>query len=240
VTGHGVGSAMVTAAVASSYRTLLQNKNFDNPGELLIALNVSFRALCGEAYRMTLSAIEIDSDKARLRWWSAGAPPILLLRTSGQADVLSVKGTPLGVAVFEAGLAEAPFNAGDRMLVFSDGVTESQMAKGGQFGIRRLRDFFVANQKTGLKELSEQLLKTLDNTRGSGLAQDDDITFVALEQKRYVAPLKLVPTASASATTSASALKAVTPPSKPQVPAVTKPSATMTPPPPTIPGPKKT
>ena len=243
VTGHGVGSAMVTAAVASSYRTLLQNKNYENPGDMLVGLNESFRALCGEAYRMTFSAIEIDPTRGMLRWWSAGAPPLLVLRANGQADVLSTKGTPLGVVAFEAGLLEAPFNAGDRMLVFSDGVTESQTAKGGQFGIRRLRDFFASNQKTPLAELATQLLGILDSSRGSELPQDDDITFVVLEQKRYIAPARVPSTAASRAPVSSATpapSKAVTAPALLKPPAPPKPLATMAPPPPSIPGAKKT
>jgi serine/threonine protein kinase/serine phosphatase RsbU (regulator of sigma subunit) len=182
VTGHGVGPAMVTAAVASSYRTLRRTRPLDEPPAVLSTMNANFQDLCGEAYRMTLSAVEIDPARNQLRWWSAGAPPLMILKKEGRVEVLNAKGTPLGSTPFEPGLQRAPFSMGDRLLLFSDGVSESVTASNRPFGLRRLHDVLHGTQGQNTEEAKRNLLKALDDARGNEIPQEDDITFAVIDR----------------------------------------------------------
>jgi sigma-B regulation protein RsbU (phosphoserine phosphatase) len=74
-----------------------------------------------------------------LNYCSAGHPPAFLLRAGGRMESLSDGGMLLGV------LPEAPYvrgrcelRSGDMLIVYSDGITESQDHTGEEFGYARL------------------------------------------------------------------------------------------------------
>jgi serine phosphatase RsbU (regulator of sigma subunit) len=77
--------------------------------------------------------------------------------------------------------------AGDRLLAYTDGVTEAREATGDRmFGEKRLIEWFLAEQDLPLAELPENLLAHLrefsDSDDGAG-SLDDDITLFCLERE---------------------------------------------------------
>src|SRR5438270_8652883 len=83
-----------------------------------------------------------DADRYRLRWINCGHPTPLILRADGRVDELDGERTyPLGVRFTERvfPVLSAQVGPGDRLLLYSDGVTERRTTDGGRIGENGLR-----------------------------------------------------------------------------------------------------
>ena len=83
-----------------------------------------------------------DPDACRLRWINCGHPTPLVLRADGRVDELDGERTyPLGIRFAERAfpVLSAQVGPGDRLLLYSDGVSERRTADGGRVGEDGLR-----------------------------------------------------------------------------------------------------
>ncbi len=83
-----------------------------------------------------------NPDAYRLRWINCGHPTPLVLRADGRVDELDGERTyPLGIRFSERvfPVLSAVVGPGDRLLMYSDGVSERRTADGGRIGERGLR-----------------------------------------------------------------------------------------------------
>ena len=83
-----------------------------------------------------------DPDAYRLRWINCGHPTPLVLRADGRVDELDGERTyPLGIRFAERvfPVLSAQVGPGDRLLLYSDGVSERRTADGGRIGEDGLR-----------------------------------------------------------------------------------------------------
>jgi sigma-B regulation protein RsbU (phosphoserine phosphatase) len=94
---------------------------------------------------------------------------------------LDVTGLPVGLmegAEFE--LAERDLAAGDKVIIYTDGVTEAQDPNGAFFGKKRLRELAAANASGTCGEMHDAIQNAVAAFT-EGTAQSDDITLVVLE-----------------------------------------------------------
>lgn len=83
-----------------------------------------------------------DAIGQQLRWINCGHPTPLILRVDGRVEELDGERTyPLGIRFTERvfPLLTAPVAPGDRLLLYSDGVSERRTASGGRIGEKGLR-----------------------------------------------------------------------------------------------------
>ena len=128
-TTHLVGLLGARMAVNTTIEGIVAGVNRD------ICLLKSFMPL------VSLFIAKLDPNTGVVKYCSAGHPPAFLLRANGELEVLSDGGMLLGV------VAAAPYacgsftlGEGDVLMVYSDGITESQNGAGEEFGYRRLED----------------------------------------------------------------------------------------------------
>lgn len=136
VCGHGVGAALLSASVANQMRAWpTELADPSNPSELLAALNRIYpMERHGERFFTIWYGIH-DAAAGVLRYASAGAPPALLL-SRGESRLLGKPALPIGCMEGLRVVTQCePVQAGDRLLVFSDGVYEVDDDVGGQLGL---------------------------------------------------------------------------------------------------------
>lgn len=123
----------------------------------------------------------------------AGHPPVLYRRTTDKAWSFARPGgrnfqgdgppvnIPLAVApdTFYGQLA-IPLTPGDRLFVYTDGITEASSPEGDFFGYARLKDVLDANTKAPLSELKSAVLRAVHQHTKKALTHDD-VTLIALE-----------------------------------------------------------
>jgi serine phosphatase RsbU (regulator of sigma subunit) len=186
VTGHGVPAALIASMLKVAFAG--QTAHAADPARVLTGLN---RALCGkfEEHFVTAAYVFVDLEKFVLRYAGAGHPPLLLSprhNASGresESREIEANGLMLGLfpeAVYSA--VEIPLGAGDRILLYTDGILESMNTAREEFGKSRLKKFLDASVSSP-SHLADALLLELRRWSAAdlGRAQDDDITLLVLD-----------------------------------------------------------
>ncbi len=191
--GHGLGAAGTAAVAVSAYR---------NARRQLLDLDGTYAemdaTLSGEygGQRFATGVIaRLDLPTGRLTWVNAGHPPPLLLRAGKLVKVLELKpSTPLGVPFGRsaAAIGEEDLEPGDRILLYTDGVTEARTEDGEFFDADRLAAFLEREAADGrptpetLRRLRHAIL-----SHQNGQLQDD-ATALLIEWRRDT-ELALIP-----------------------------------------------
>jgi len=139
ISGKGLAAGMWTThlvGLTNNYAT-----RTSDPKAIVSGVN---QDLCGMPLTMSLASMflaRLDPRTGILEYCSAGHPPALLLRASGDLESLSEGGLLLGVtsdATYYA--ASVQLGPDDVLLVYSDGIIESLNEAGDEFGYARLRE----------------------------------------------------------------------------------------------------
>lgn len=185
VSGHGIPAALVASMVKVAVAA--EADRHDTPGDILSGIN---RALTGKFERayVTACCVVVDAQQQKVRYAAAGHPAPLLRRADGRVDALDKGGvilTLLPTVTYET--HEVAFAPADRLLVYTDGLTEATRAGSDEFfGDSELARVVSSTQA------SEDLLRTvLDAHRrwiGEGTAVSDDISVVVIESVEQAVP----------------------------------------------------
>jgi phosphoserine phosphatase RsbU/P len=182
VAGHGVPAALVASMVkvAVSAHTNVGAE----PGKVIAGLNST---LCRQAQDQYATALYVVLDQARRMgcYSAAGHPPLLLWhRVARTLLELNESGLLLGVRPSEEyAQTEFTLEAGDRLLVYTDGLVEAVNARGQAFGEAQLGEFITTHQDLPAELFAERLLDEVLGWPGNGSirAQADDITLVVID-----------------------------------------------------------
>jgi sigma-B regulation protein RsbU (phosphoserine phosphatase) len=180
VTGHGVPAALVASMVKVAVSTECGKDR--GPADVIAGLNT---VLCREARQQYVTAEYVYLDPANgVGLHAAGAHPLPLLWHRGTQSLERVgeSGLLLGVRPDETyGESEFQFEAGDRLLLYTDGLVEAENASGESFGDTALRAFIHKKQDCGAEQFVKLLLEEVLAWSHNG--QEDDITIVAIDLK---------------------------------------------------------
>jgi serine phosphatase RsbU (regulator of sigma subunit) len=180
--GHGVPAALIASMVKVSVLSSAEQGGM--PSAIIHSLN---RMLCKEAPGQYATAVYISMNRAGGlgRYCSAGHPAPLLWRYgTGQIEALNVSGLLLGVhSEAEYLEGEFQFEPGDRLLVYSDGLTEAENGRGIGFGDARLPFVLGQHRDLSAEQFAGGLLEDVLDwcAKGTGRGQEDDITFVIVD-----------------------------------------------------------
>ncbi len=135
----------------------------------------------GECF-VTGHLAQLDTATGQLRWVNAGHPDPLLLRGATiVAEPHSPPCLPLGLGIEEPEIGKLRLEPGDRLLFYSDGVTEARSDGGDQFGVERLKSRVERHLSDHLSpaEIIRRIVGEILTHRGSTLA--DDATLMMIE-----------------------------------------------------------
>jgi sigma-B regulation protein RsbU (phosphoserine phosphatase) len=185
VTGHGVSSAMITAAAKSCCDTL----RHVTEGELtctflLEELNKTIYEAANRKFVMTFFATIIDPQQShhhvlqRRPQLPAAVPGT---RAEGEPAVvpLVTRGNRLG-DVLESRFLErtVPFEPGDVIVWYTDGLTEGMSKNGEEYGEKRMRRSITATLEKGPDAILERILRDAEAQFVNFARPEDDITLV--------------------------------------------------------------
>ena len=139
VVGKGVPAALLMANLQAAVRAFATPEA--EPHRVCESVN---RLLCHniESGRfVTFCYAVIDTAAKTIVYGNAGHNPPILMRRYGSVERLTTKGLVLGVAPdWCYGTGECGLEAGDRLVFFTDGITEAESPNGEEFGEARLID----------------------------------------------------------------------------------------------------
>ncbi|MFC8124860.1 PP2C family protein-serine/threonine phosphatase [Streptomyces sp. NPDC057302] len=149
--GHDV-TAGITAnlAVAACRNARRQNANLIDTGEFIERTLIE---QLGGARYCTAVLLELDSGTGQISWISHGHHPPVIIRRDGTWSGLlrCLPAHPLGTDLgIKATLCREQLNPGDRLVLYTDGITEAKDPNGQEFGLERFVDFILTHNAEGL------------------------------------------------------------------------------------------
>lgn len=195
VAGHGVPASLMSVAAShflspfSEYSFLrgvsgrrVQDSPILCPHEVLERLNDQFSSHPAFSGYMTLAYGILDTASCELAYASAGHTPIVRL-SAGRASFLREGGLPLGVVPgAEFPVERLRLEKGDRIFLYSDGVTEAKTAKGEMFGEERLRALLESSRNDSLEKALDNIFLAIQSCVGGCL--EDDVTMLGVDLVR--------------------------------------------------------
>ena len=184
VSGKGVAAGLLMTMAKMAIHALSQHES--SPRQILLKANTLLYDQIGGQKFMTLLYLLWQAKTKTLLYSSAGHEHILICRSgAGVVEAIVSGGFMLGmIPEISTFLEETriPFEVNDKILLYTDGVTEAQNANGERFGLPKLKEVFL---KHSLKPAAELMKSVKDEVYGfiGDHPQYDDITLVVLEAR---------------------------------------------------------
>ncbi len=138
VSGRGIAAAGLATMVRHMAEAL--SRHHPGPGALATELNDLLHRRLPDGSLVTLSLVMVDPAHGELSWTTAGHPPPVLLRASGEVVTLAEPGPPCGAFAGERfDERRTAFGVGDLLVLYTDGVTEARRS-GREFGEHALHE----------------------------------------------------------------------------------------------------
>lgn len=176
ISGKGIAGALLMANLQANLRSRFAAANYDLP-RLLQSVNRLFYENSPDDRYATMFLGVYHDDTRELEYANCGHNPPLVVRADGQLERLTPTAAVIGLfAEWECETRRIALGPGDLLVVYTDGVTEANDARGEEFGEERLVDVVKANRVAGPDGLLRKIQETV-MTHSAG-EQADDLTLV--------------------------------------------------------------
>ncbi len=180
VVGKGIPAALLMSNLQAAVRAFATEAA--QPAELCQQVN---RILCGniaEGRFISFFYCTFDNDVGALTFSNAGHYPPILIRADGSVERLVPGGPVMGVfpdASYEQG--RVAIGAGDRLVLFTDGITEARDTADAEFGEERLLALAVENRGCSAPALQARLAEAVAAFTGGSFQDDATLIVLAAE-----------------------------------------------------------
>lgn len=176
--GHGLDAGLLATAAVAAYRN--SRRSGLDLSETATQVDLTIRGHFDERKFVTGVLTSLDIATGRLSWCVAGHPPPLLLRQRRIVKALSrTSGLPFGVGPASQ-IHEEQLEPGDRLLLYTDGVTEARTTSGELFGIDKLADLVARTTSNDPPpETMRRLMHAIEDHNDGPMR--DDATVVMIE-----------------------------------------------------------
>jgi sigma-B regulation protein RsbU (phosphoserine phosphatase) len=172
VAGKGIPAALSMSSLQAAVRAFALEAV--PPHAICASVN---RLLCGQMIAgrfATFCYVRLDRDRGTACYANAGHNPPLLARADGSIARLSATGTVLGVfPEAEYSTNEVPVTSGDRLLLYTDGITEARDHCDEEFGEDRLAAALLEARRFDAHALFRHVLDRVTSFAGAGGFHDD-------------------------------------------------------------------
>ena len=184
VSGKGISAAFIMAEVKGIFTSL--SKLISSPGELLILANEILKGSLEKKNFVTALYGIIDTNKGIITFARAGHTPLLHC-VNGKINRITPRGMGLGLEYgekFSSNIKEMEIklNNDDILILYTDGITESQNIDLEEFGLDRFENIILKNSDLKLDNISKKVLSEI-SLFSRDTSQHDDITLVIFKWK---------------------------------------------------------
>jgi len=183
VSGHGVASALMLSGLRSCMHLILEDTA--DPKEVFVKLNRMIRKTQSKKMFVTAIFAVLDLENNTCSLFNAGhLPPYKISGDSFELFKIKRHGITLGaIDGYEINEKESQvtldFGKNDKLVFYTDGVTEAMDANRNEFGADKLESFLYANASKSSSELKDNLVKEINLFTGD-TPQKDDMTILTI------------------------------------------------------------
>lgn len=182
VTGHGISAALISFMAFTVFKSKANQQKMPN-----VCLSQTNRDIAGKMPKGTFASIFygiFDPANRTIRYANAGHPPGIVIRPETlQIFELQADGTVVGMfknPIIEYEERQFQLYPGDKMLLYTDGMTEVTNKKDQMISQEILYEFFKDNVSLSIEDILEQTYQFCLKFSGKK-GFDDDFTLVGLE-----------------------------------------------------------
>jgi PAS domain S-box-containing protein len=181
VSGHGIGSALVANRIYTE--TMSQIEQGTALAPMLRHLNrFVMHNIGGTVFYFTLAVARLNRSGRLLQFAGAGHPPAMIVQPGEAPRLLESRSAVLGLladAVDSEAAVEVPLDAGDRVVIYTDGFTESFNAQSDMLGVEGFGDIVRETSKLPLAQMKQEIVDRVAAWRHGPAA--DDMSLVVVE-----------------------------------------------------------
>jgi sigma-B regulation protein RsbU (phosphoserine phosphatase) len=171
VSGKGMPAALLMSNVQAAVHAFASETV--SPSELCAKVNRVVSSSTGEDKFITFFYAVVDAEQKTLTYTNAGHNAGMVLRRDGSLERLEPADAVLGpFRSWHYTESKIELGAGDRLLLFTDGVTELRNSSADEFGEDRLIELLIANRKLNAEALRDRIVQAVMDFSG-GEFQDD-------------------------------------------------------------------
>jgi sigma-B regulation protein RsbU (phosphoserine phosphatase) len=175
VSGKGMPASLLMMQIHARVQVLAA----EDPGDLAAFLTRVNRATCANCPSnrfITFFFCVFNPATGQVRFANAGHNPPIVVRASGQAEMLEGGGPVLGIVPFASYREDAThLERGDTLVLYSDGVTEANNPDFEEYGEQRFIELLQRHRTEPAANIVQAVTRAVDEFAG-GAPQADDIT----------------------------------------------------------------
>ena len=179
VSGKGIGAALLMTTLQTELRTLVHAKA--DLSSLAEELNTRVNAVAPLGTYATLFLGVLSAETHRMRYINAGhLPPVWLPQRVAEGRTCEAGGMPIELlpgSMYEVG--ETPFMPGERLAIFSDGVTDAENTLGETYDMEGLTASLSQITVQSVGQIGWAVFEDLDRFR-IGVPAKDDTTLLLI------------------------------------------------------------
>jgi serine phosphatase RsbU (regulator of sigma subunit) len=173
--GHGLPSALFAARINTFALTHALKER--DPCKLTSLLNEHLcQGLSGLGMFASFSSAHFDFENQTVDFAGAAHPPAIHYRKKSHSiELLPSETTLLGIAhplPLACGTHRRQTEPGDRIVLYTDGLTEAKNSRGELYGIERLQAFTMVNLELQASAFNEALISQVMDHGGGELSDD--------------------------------------------------------------------
>jgi sigma-B regulation protein RsbU (phosphoserine phosphatase) len=179
VAGKGLPAALIMSSLQAAVRAFA----LDSTAPSVVCASVN-RLLCAQMIAgrfATFCYLKLDVARGTVAYANAGHNPPLLVKASGEVVRLHAGGMVMGVfadAEFTEG--SAAIASGDRLVLYTDGITEARDPAGEEYGEERLGAATIRARALGARELHAAVMSDVKTFASNGFDDDATLLMVAI------------------------------------------------------------
>jgi phosphoserine phosphatase RsbU/P len=181
VAGKGIAAAVLMASIQASIRSQVMTPP-ESLSKLMGSFNKAVESFSRSERYSTLFCGQFDASMRNLTYVNAGqVEPMLYRAATGKVERLDVGGPPVGLLSFaQYSHATIPFEPGDILLCYSDGISESTNMAGDMWDDVEVRHLLEASADLSPLEIQQRIIAGADDFAGEA-EQADDLTVMVIK-----------------------------------------------------------
>jgi len=181
VSGHGIGSALVANRIYSE--TVSHLRSSIPLGDMLTQLNRFVMSNLGSSvFFFTVAAARVDRNARRLVFAGAGHPPAMIVQPGEEPRLLESRSMVLGAlpnAVDGEASLDVDLLPGDRIVLYTDGITDVFDSRGEMLGVEGVQKFVREAALLPFRQMKQGILDRVAAWREG--PSTDDVSLVLVD-----------------------------------------------------------